>query len=76
MSDNLTMKFCKKIAAFECGCAPSVGFMEKLILEARKAINPHNDDIELEINKNREWGEPDENGVVEHIKSKSKGGQK
>lgn len=22
----------------------------------------------LEINKNRKWGEPDENGVVEHIK--------
>ena len=23
----------------------------------------------LEINKNRRWGEPDENGVVEHVKT-------
>lgn len=25
----------------------------------------------LEINKTREWGKPDENGVVEHIRQKS-----
>lgn len=24
--------------------------------------------LKLEINKNRKWGKPDENGVVEHIK--------
>jgi hypothetical protein len=24
--------------------------------------------VKLEINKNREWGEPDENGVVEHVR--------
>jgi len=26
----------------------------------------------MEINKNRKWGEPDENGVVEHVKTEDK----
>ena len=31
-----------KIAKFECGCAPSAGYMEELILEARSILNQKN----------------------------------
>lgn len=34
-----------------------------LLAEARK---------KLEINKKRQWGEPDENGIVEHIRTETK----
>lgn len=32
-------KFILKIARMECGCAPSAGYMEEIILEARKVLN-------------------------------------
>lgn len=37
--DTIAMqKYILKIAKMECGCAPSAGYMEKLILEARKTL--------------------------------------
>ena len=45
-----------------------------LAMEAASHLGMDMDDVKsacrkkLEICKNREWGEPDENGVVEHIK--------
>lgn len=33
------LKFTQKIAKLQRGCAPSAGFMEELILEARKALD-------------------------------------
>ena len=41
--------------------AHHVGITHNEILQATKE--------KLEINKKRKWGNPDENGVVEHIKS-------
>lgn len=32
------VKFTTKIAKMETGCAPSAGYMEQLILEAREAL--------------------------------------
>ena len=34
-------KFCKRISSIQTGCAPSVGYMEELILYARKAIEEY-----------------------------------
>lgn len=47
-----------------------------LLLDAYRKAGGTADDLvqacfqKLEINKQREWGEPDENGVVEHIRGK------
>ena len=41
-------------------CSTHVGFSAQLIHDAQWK--------KLEKNKNRDWGEPDENGVVEHKK--------
>lgn len=46
-----------------------------LLLDAYRMAGGSADDLieacyqKLEINKEREWGKPDENGVVEHIRS-------
>src|SRR5699024_1489712 len=50
-----------------------------LLLDAYRRAGGSADDLvaaafeKLEINKRREWGEPDENGVVEHIRGGAHG---
>lgn len=49
-----------------------------LLLDAYRMIGGSADDLvqacyeKLEINKQRKWGEPDEHGVVEHIRTEDK----
>lgn len=52
-----------------------------LLLNAASAHGYTSNDLllalrdKLELNKNRKWGKPDENGVVEHIREKAEPGQ-